>query len=187
MKMHSWLDACYRSSQAVSLNPCHDTTSHTYIDEFEVTLNSWEIAQSRFQICDNMKPTFSFQEAMVMVKDSQRHNSSIFFATNYATNPRNYKAGSRSHSNVAGSLPPLENRNSAPEIVITGTSQQLLAQPHRRVGIEERLNRARQRVQNGLQSLSGSYSSQTLNHPSKSLYPKPKLSSRYGFVQYIFS
>ena len=114
-----------------------------------------------------------------------RHNGGQHSIPTYATNPRNPKSRF-SQQNIA--LPPLENRNSAPEIVVTATPSMNLGSgsQQRRVhsGLEEKIHRAKAKVQSGFHTLqaSGSSSSHSLHS-----YSKPKLSSRFQSAQTLNS
>lgn len=114
-----------------------------------------------------------------------RHNGSQHSIPTYATNPRNPKSR---FSQQSMALPPLENRNSAPEIVVTATPSMNLGNgsQQRRVhsGLEEKIHRAKAKVQSGFHTLqsSGSNSSHSLHS-----YSKPKLSSRFQSAQKLNS
>ena len=130
---------------------------------------------------------------------SQQQSS---FLSSYATNPRSVSANSAT-KHVHRTLPPLENRNSAPEIVVGGRGGGgaqpfggTLPPPRRtQSGLEERINRAKAKFGQlgvGTPSLGAVCNNNNNNnnnicHGSSSSNPKPKLSSRFHSAQKLNS
>lgn len=99
----------------------------------------------------------------------------------YATNPRPYKTKQNPHN-----LPPLENRNSAPEIVVTTHVNGNLGR-RGQGGLEERINRAKARVQSGFNHFGSGPNLGSTACPIPLHGPKPKLSSRFQSAQKLNS
>ncbi|TRY79244.1 hypothetical protein TCAL_01978 [Tigriopus californicus] len=127
----------------------------------------------------NLDP-LDIQEAMTRVHGEQsiKGQSSV---SGYATNPRPYKIKQNPHN-----LPPLENRNSAPEIVVTA---HVNGNAGRRGqgGLEERINRAKARVQSGFNHFGSGPNLGSTACPIPLHGPKPKLSSRFQSAQKLNS
>jgi hypothetical protein len=126
-----------------------------------------------------LKTFFVFQEAQAMT----RVESSPFMTN---TSPRKSKLPPPRH--------PLENRNSAPDIVVTGATGNIQQFRHSSLTgvnppstnrrhqhlLEDRIHRAKARVQNGLYNLSTSQSSSASSIYSTNSLNKPqKLSTRF--------